>query len=146
MAFAEIPFYTELSFYCFEHRFKHFWGGEGICLLVLVQLNTLLWQVSLSIWVYFKTQSMQPFPAIETQRAPFSFLNPSGLSAGTSSNINYNPQRHVYFFCNCIPYTVIHICKVTFGLLSILVRDRIYCIYVGLFILPLQRNTNIWNY
>lgn len=61
---------------------------------------------------------MQSCPSIETQRAPFFFLNPSVLSTDTSSNTNYNPQRHVYIFCNCVAYFILCCVFVTslFGL------------------------------
>lgn len=39
----------------------------------------------------YLTFSMQSFPIIEILGAPFSFPNPSRLSAGTSSNKDYNP-------------------------------------------------------
>lgn len=133
MAFAEIPFYTGLS-YCFEHRFKQFWGGEGICLLVLV-----LWQVCI----------LRPSPC-----NIFQLLKPKGLLSLFWIPLDFLlvhlPIQIIIpkdmFTSFVIAYLILWFIFVKWLLLSILVRDHIYCIYIGLFILSSQRNMNIWNY
>lgn len=103
----EVPLSTGLFFRCFDlgsnilERVRLF-----VYLCQLVPFSRQLWQVSFRIVCILRPSPWSLYQLLKP-KGLFFFLNPSRLSAGTSSNTNYNLQRHVYSFCSWILYTSI---------------------------------------